>query len=108
MNVIRIANVDGHSHCRVCQLQRIGLGLADLRPVILRAGVVVGDLHKEEWKIAFRPGRSPISNERLKEAPIDGKAQLVGVRLALIPDDSADGKARQRSNHAVVESRGSP
>src|SRR5882757_1965846 len=60
MHIINLADIQCDSHSGIPQSQSVALGIANDRPI--RRGMITGDLHEQEWKIALAPLLSPIGD----------------------------------------------
>ena len=79
-------------------LCQAALGITEVGP---RGTCDAAELHEVEGQGVIGPGMAPARYEGGKLG--FEKFYVVGVRLALVPDDSAQGEARERRYAALVE-----
>ena len=102
VHVERVALVARYGHLAVvgglCQL---ALHIAEVGP---RGAVDAGELHEVEGHLIVVPGTAPAAHEGWE---LGGKElYIMCIRLALIPDEAAQGIARHLCNARLVEVAG--
>ena len=102
MHVGLLADIHGHGHRRVGDLQRLSLCFADLGAVA--AGVLRGQLHEIEGEFPLPPLLSPARDHVLHDDRIE--RQALGDRFTLIPEDASDGVRLDRLDHRIPQNIG--
>src|ERR1017187_1569469 len=67
MDIVRIADIDGHRHRRIRHRKAAALCFADDRPFFGRVRCEARNLHEEKWKIPLMPLRAPVGNQGRKD-----------------------------------------
>ena len=101
MDIIGISNVGGHGHGGVLNFRKgKKLRFADFRRLTFERG----DLHEVERQLRLLEDAAPRSEQRFFLVGVN--EAFVVVRLALIPDRTAEGEGHERMDHGIVERGG--
>src|ERR1035438_1891933 len=67
MDIVRIADIDGHRHRRIRHRKAAALCFADDGPCFGCVRCEAGNLHEEKWKIPLMPLSAPVGNQGRKD-----------------------------------------